>query len=582
MIIWFFTVEVISLSEKHYLCSEYIKNVRYNLLNSYTMNMKRNVVAACALFIFIGVKADIPPVLRTGINPINVTCDGRPIEGGWDVSPGKDFSMLRTRASEVVFMSDIDTLSIRLKEWEDCQVRIVTAQGDTALVRVSRVSSNPYESPNPALLKVAPSQMLSRSQAQFDIKALVYGLSQIHPDMFSVCRQVDFFQAVNKAIQSIPDSVSYLDLYRTVAPVVAMIGDGHTSLSFPYNNVFTRELKRLPMYVKVAADRTLTCDRSLDQTIPVGAKILSINGVSSEQMLDAMLPYVSGERLHFKLAQLSYGFPALFQMLYATERYDVEYQPIGSKKPLRHTFPAATWDEMKQRIPSSQKKVVSGPYSFTIDREKRVAVMDFQSFSDPAGMKHFADSMFTALRQADVRHLVIDIRQNGGGNSSVGDELLRYISPEPFVQMSKVLMRLTPLSCKLTGNSDSNLGFRFYETDTASYIRPRTVEEGHFTGKVYLLTSNQTFSSASSFAWAFKECGTGLVIGEETGGMNVSYGDIVKYELPVSKLICWVSYKRFWQLRADENDIHGTLPDIAVPADKAMEAVMKAVRKTRK
>ena len=57
------------------------------------------------------------------------------------------------------------------------------------------------------------------------------------------------------------------------------------------------------------------------------------------------------------------------------------------------------------------------------------------------------------------------------------------------------------------------------------------------------------------------------------------YGDILMYPMPVSRMNTSISFKRFWQLRADENDIHGTIPDIAVPASDAMDAAMKLVRK---
>ena len=113
-------------------------------------------------------------------------------------------------------------------------------------------------------------------------------------------------------------------------------------------------------------------------------------------------------------------------------------------------------------------------------------------------------------------------------------------------------------------------------------MRPITTREHDYSGRVYLLTSNKTFSSAGSFAWTFKECGMGKVVGEETGGMNVCYGDILSYRLPVSKITATISFKRFWQLRADENDIHGTMPDVSVPAADALDAAMKLVRKNKK
>ena len=81
-------------------------------------------------------------------------------------------------------------------------------------------------------------------------------------------------------------------------------------------------------------------------------------------------------------------------------------------------------------------------------------------------------------------------------------------------------------------------GWSFYNDESkGNFIPPLTKEEGHYEGSVYLLISHHTFSSAGSFAWAFKEFGMGTVIGEESGGMNVSFGDIIYYKLPVSGLI---------------------------------------------
>lgn len=85
------------------------------------------------------------------------------------------------------------------------------------------------------------------------------------------------------------------------------------------------------------------------------------------------------------------------------------------------------------------------PYTFTIDKDRSVAVMNFNSFRGIKAMTHFADSMFTVLRENHVKKLIIDIRENGGGNSMVGDILLRYISLQSFAQMGKVFL-LTSLS----------------------------------------------------------------------------------------------------------------------------------------
>lgn len=519
-------------------------------------------------------------VLRTNVNPIDLVIDGNKSKGGWTISPQINPDIFETTAKEVVFISDVDTLVVdNLSEWESFSFQIITNLGDTSNVRVIRSAANPYENPNPSLLHIAPSGLLTREQAAFDIDALIYSLNQVHPDIFSICSQEDLMRAVNSAKATLPDSISKMDLYRRTAPIVAMIGDGHTNLRFPYNSVFTEDLKRMPVYVDVLTDHSLVCTSSLDSIIPRGSKILSINGISNDSIVSAMMPFVSGERPHFKISRIDAAFTALFQMLFPSENYVIEFNPVGEKKTITHSFPATSLEEINKRCPSTSTDRKYKAYSFEIDSAMNVAVMEFNKFSNTEKMKHFADSMFTVLRDKNIGNLIIDLRNNGGGNSNVGDVLLRYISPEPFTQIDKALIKITPLTSKLMGDAAPGPGIMFHEADPSHFIRPRTDEEGHYNGKVYLLTSNKTFSSAGSFAWTFKQCNMGTVIGEETGGMNVCYGDVLKYELPISRLSASISYKRFWQLRADENDIHGTIPDVKTPASEALETAMRLVKR---
>lgn len=519
-------------------------------------------------------------ILRTNVNTVDVTFDGKKLKKGWSVKNNNDeVKHFDTRAHEIVFASDIDTLKITLDTWQTKDFTIMSANGDKTPVKVTRVSENIYEYPDPHLLIRTPDEMLSREQAVFDIKALVYGLSEVHPNIFSVCKQEDFFRAVNNAVETLPDSISTMELYQKTAPIVAMIGDGHTNLIFPYND-FTPDLKRMPLGVDVMNDKSILCHSSLDSIIPRGAIILSINGVNAEDIVNSMLPYVAGEKEHFKISRINSSFSALHYMLYPADSFTIVYLPKNEKTPKTVTYPATIYKEVIRRGQASPKDKKE-PYSFTINKEQNVAIMDFREFKSPSKMKIFADSMFRDLRNQNIDNLIIDLRLNGGGNSSVGDVLLRYISREPFVQMDKMLMRITPLTRKLMNADNIDPEFSFFETSDDQLITPRTTQEGHYSGNVYLLTSNKTFSSASSFAWVFKECCIGKVIGEETGGMNVSFGDVLTYRLPVSNLLCSISYKKFWLFRADEKDIHGTIPDIAVPAADALDKALQIIKTKR-
>lgn len=520
------------------------------------------------------------PVLKTNGNELHIIADGQQQPGAWLIDPSVRLDVFMTSAKKVTFRSDIDSITFDIHKMGVYDFVVVTNNGDSALTRIQWQSTNPLEEPSQEILKRSVNGQLSKAQAQFDIDALFYTLGEVHPNLFSVCKQDELFPAIDQVKKHLPDSVSSVRLFQMVAPLVTKIGDGHTMLRFPYNDLFTSTYRRLPLFVKAMPDYTLRVRTCIDNAIPQDAEVISINQLSSKKMIETMMDYASGERDFFRIERINYDFPALFEMLYAADRYEVTYRLKGSKNTLKTTLLPATWGELKSRVPKEEQETSSSDYSFKILEKENTAIMDFRNFNDPNRMKVFADSMFTSLREKGIKNLIIDLRNNGGGDSQVGDVLFRYISHQPFKQMGKTLVRVTPTTQRLMNNNQLASGWYFYDSEKENnLIAPLSVAEGHYGGKVYLLISHHTFSSAGSFAWAFKQFGMGTVIGEESGGMNVCFGDILSYKMPVSGLLCTISFKRFWQYGADEKDIHGTLPDYAVPQDQAMDKALKLIIK---
>jgi C-terminal processing protease CtpA/Prc len=89
-----------------------------------------------------------------------------------------------------------------------------------------------------------------------------------------------------------------------------------------------------------------------------------------------------------------------------------------------------------------------------------------------------------------------------------------------------------------------------------------------FEGNIYLLIGNYTFSSAADFAAVFKDFRWGTLIGEETGGLATSYGDILPFTMPYSQLNFGVSHKYFVR-PAGFDDGKGVLPDYEVKQTSA-------------
>lgn len=84
-------------------------------------------------------------------------------------------------------------------------------------------------------------------------------------------------------------------------------------------------------------------------------------------------------------------------------------------------------------------------------------------------------------------YLIIDVRNNGGGNSGNGKKLCEYLVRKPQSHCVSPNPEITP------------------RLDA-------------YQGKLFLLTSTYTFSAAESFTLDLKESGNAILVGEVTGG----------------------------------------------------------------
>jgi C-terminal processing protease CtpA/Prc len=207
---------------------------------------------------------------------------------------------------------------------------------------------------------------------------------------------------------------------------------------------------------------------------------------------------------------------------------------------------------------------------------------------------HFLDTVFTQIKHEKTEDLIIDLRNNSGGYSVLGDELFQYISEVPFSQFGKTTVKYSKLRAQFyteirktgflknyTDSAFNNFIAPGYGTTKITYDSLTILRKNplRFKGNVYLLTSTNTFSSASDFAWCFQHFNMGKVVGEETGGYIVCFGDLINATLPVTKLSLNISHKEFYGYGATPKERHGVLPDYKVEADNALDFTLKLIDK---
>jgi C-terminal processing protease CtpA/Prc len=161
--------------------------------------------------------------------------------------------------------------------------------------------------------------------------------------------------------------------------------------------------------------------------------------------------------------------------------------------------------------------------------------------------------MFTEIKRNHIQNVVVDLRGNGGGNSLVADEFIRYLDIDTYKETA----------------CNWRLGLFKFKNGSNTQTNDKNVDL-QFTGKVYLLTSSSTFSSGMMFAEFIKDNELGTIIGEAPGNTPTGYGDIAIFQLPNSKLCFQVSTKEFF--RADISSTEKLVePDIPCDSDDAMD-----------
>ena len=186
-----------------------------------------------------------------------------------------------------------------------------------------------------------------------------------------------------------------------------------------------------------------------------------------------------------------------------------------------------------------------------------VGYLDMRTFADLEQARVTAATYLTALANFDA--IIIDLRQNGGGNTPMVAFVASYFLGPKAVHLTDIYWR------------DSNETEQFWTLD---YVPGRTSTRQD----LYLVTSTSTFSAAEDFCYALKNLKRATLVGEKTAGGAHSGRGIQRLTrlftafIPTGRSISPIT-KSNWEGV-------GVEPDVNVPADRALtEAHVLALRR---
>ncbi|QJD98187.1 peptidase S41 [Mucilaginibacter robiniae] len=342
----------------------------------------------------------------------------------------------------------------------------------------------------------------------------VYGLSKFWQEVnynFVYLDKVDrkawdsLYTAMIPIVEHTPNDYEY---YRELQRFCAFLNDGHTNIYFPnqmqQTQIMTSMFGKYRLVVENIDGRAIIThtNLSIKDEVPTGSEIVSVNKLPTDAYINQFVkPYIPSSTDYVREDNARSGLLRGF----VGDRYDITIKtPKGQIKNLALTHAQTEEKELYPTI--ADFKLLDFKWY-----PGQIAYLALNSFEDQK-----IDSLFIQqlpeLRKAKA--LIIDLRQNGGGSTSIGTAILDYLTDSTVLHGSKMVSRLHVASYKAWGNGltpkdtvHSDWAAKAYldnhdlrtEVITSSSIHQNRVKEPKIVVPTAILTSHNTASSAEDF-----------------------------------------------------------------------------------
>ena len=451
----------------------------------------------------------------------------------------------------------------------------------------------------------------SKAELTEDLLFLKIKLVEAHPGLYWYSSESDFTEAYQEIEKSLNDNMSELQFLKLVGKLNNTIKCVHSDIrpSSNYNSFWKDSVKLIPLNIrKVKSGFIVAQNLSEHIELRFGTKIISINNTPIGEIIAQLLPYIpsDGDNLTRKYDALKRGFYRYYSYYInaTSESFKLVYENENGKRLsiVVDGIKKKIFDERRisLRNLSNQSPPISSQY---IDSNS-TAILKVSSFrhdlmeKSDINFENYITDFFKQLKNRKTEHLIIDLRDNGGGYSEYGAILYSFLSDTSFQYCKNQIVT--------TNKSIEGIEYDIPETfqgfpkgiafENGQYKWPlhsvlgwRKPSDFNFSGKVYFLINGGCASTTSEFASLARSNELGIFVGEEVGGCYAgnSGGVLGWIELPNTKLKVRIAMVKYEITMTKSINKQGVIPDFEIEyselditegKDLEMEYVMKKIK----
>lgn len=429
-----------------------------------------------------------------------------------------------------------------------------------------------------------------------DLIILKNNIKSIHAGLYTYTTEQEYDAFFQDLADGITEPMTQIEFYRMILPLHNKIRNGHTLIIPPseWSDALANKLPHFPFDIyedkgKIYVLRNL----SEDMDIQLGTEMITINGQSAIDIYNNLIDNWTkdGYNRTYPAKMITQDFSEFYANLFGTpDQFEIEVSQAGCLK--TYTIEGLALNQMraysKARYGHEKRPWYNDEedQSYQLTIEGTTATLTLPTFSfgilkdyDIDYQQYFKNA-FLAIKRKGVTDLIIDIRENGGGNGDVTTELFSYLHDQPFQLMEEIhtITRKIPNTNLYEGSqflthlqmlfglkkiSDN----KFAARPAVAKMKGLSIEEKQpadlqYTGRLYVLVGGWSFSASGLFTSLLKTYDKGIFIGEEAGGNP--YCQVGDFEqmltLPTSgvRMVIPLVYEK---MKVNfENTGHGVIP----------------------
>ncbi len=365
----------------------------------------------------------------------------------------------------------------------------------------------------------AVTAVLSVAEMQEDFRRLRRLLLHVHPDPVAFIPRRALETFLNAQGQRIKAPMSVQAFGAILAPAMARVHCGHTRLATPAGYWEHFKDGFFPLRLQIAGDRAWIAQAG-SKTFPAGSELLALDGASLKDVIADLRGGLStdGENISAQDSQLNTRFPSLYALRYGTRpMFQVTFRRPGAKEDETTTVAGVARTTVTKAQEDVALRYGSSPdrrLGFEARPDLRTGILTIRSFGyyrNPEVFKVFVDDAFRKVREAGLGSLILDLRDNSGGDPFCSTHLLSYLERTPIPYFA-----------------------REYGTRYAPMAKPIPRAKDAFQGHLFVLMDGGCFSSTTHLLALMKHHRIGTLVGTDAGGTYVCNDGSQTYTLPAS------------------------------------------------